>query len=79
MPKHGKGGRPKSGRITITVRLSPEEKELLDRMAAAAGMDKSSYVRKALWGSGAVREAPGRGQSRARDPKKAPANRKAKG
>jgi uncharacterized protein (DUF1778 family) len=48
MPKHRKGGRPESGRITITVRLSPEEKELLDRAALAAGLDKSGYVRKAL-------------------------------
>jgi uncharacterized protein (DUF1778 family) len=43
-----KGGRPKSGRITITVRLSPEQKRLLDHAAEKSGMDKSAYVRKAL-------------------------------
>jgi uncharacterized protein (DUF1778 family) len=43
-----KAGRPKSGRITITVRLSPEQKDLLDRGAEKSGLDKSAYVRQAL-------------------------------
>ena len=47
MPKRAVG-RPESGRITITVRISPEEKERLNRAAQAAGVDKSAYVRKAL-------------------------------
>jgi hypothetical protein len=34
--------------MTITVRLLPEEKLLLDEAAAAAGLDKSAYLRKAL-------------------------------
>ena len=48
MPKQGKGGRPESGRITITVRVSRQLKSLLDDAAEAAGVDKSTYVREAL-------------------------------
>jgi predicted transcriptional regulator len=48
MPKHGKGGRPKSNRITVSVRISPEEKTALDHAAEAAGLDKSGYFRRAL-------------------------------
>ena len=48
MPKSKKMGRPKSGRMTITVRLSPQEKSSLEDAAEAAGLDKSAYMRKAL-------------------------------
>jgi hypothetical protein len=48
MPKHGKPGRPKSNRITITVRLAPKEKADLDHAAKTVGLDKSAYVRRAL-------------------------------
>jgi len=48
MPKRKKMGRPKSGRMTITVRLSPQEKSSLEDAAEAAGLDKSAYMRKAL-------------------------------
>jgi len=42
-----KAGRPKSGRITITVRLSPEQKDLLDRGAEKSGLDKTSVAESA--------------------------------
>lgn len=48
MPKQRKGGRPETGRITMTIRLLPEEKLALEDAAEAAGLDKSAYVRKAL-------------------------------
>jgi hypothetical protein len=41
-------GRPESGRITITVRISPEERGRLGRAALAAGIDKSAYIRRSL-------------------------------
>ena len=48
MPRSKKMGRPQSGRITITMRISPEEKLSLEDAAAAAVLNKSAYLRKAL-------------------------------
>jgi hypothetical protein len=48
MPKAKKPGRPRIGRITVTVRLFPKTKMLLKRAAKAANLEQGRYVEKVL-------------------------------
>ena len=48
MPKAKRPGRPKIGRVTVTVRLFPKTKTLLKRAAKAAGLEQGRYVEKVL-------------------------------
>jgi predicted transcriptional regulator len=48
-PKPPKIGRRKTGKITVSVRLSPETKALLDRATEQLGLDSFSvYVEEAI-------------------------------
>jgi uncharacterized protein (DUF1778 family) len=48
-PKRPKAGRRKTGKISITVRLSPETRTLLDKAAEQLGLDSVSvYVEEAI-------------------------------
>jgi hypothetical protein len=47
--KRSKTGRRKTGKITVSVRLSPETKALLDKATEQFGLDSfSAYVEEAL-------------------------------
>jgi len=48
MPKAKKPGRPKIGRVTVTVRLFPKTKTLLKRAAKAAKLEQGRYIEKVL-------------------------------
>jgi hypothetical protein len=48
MPKAKKPGRPKIGRVTVTVRLFPKIETLLKRAAKAAKLEQGRYIEKAL-------------------------------
>jgi hypothetical protein len=47
--KRSKAGRRKTGKISVTVRLSPETKAMLDRATEQFGLDSFSvYVEEAI-------------------------------
>jgi len=47
--KRPKAGRRKTGKISVTVRLSPETRTLLDRAAEQLGLDSFSvYIEEAI-------------------------------
>jgi hypothetical protein len=48
MAKAKRPGRPKIGRVTVTVRLFPRTKILLKRAAKAANLEQGRYVEKVL-------------------------------
>jgi len=46
--KRAKVGRPKIGRVTVTIRLFPKTKTLLKRAAKNAGIEQGQYVERLL-------------------------------
>jgi hypothetical protein len=44
--KRAKAGRPKIGRVTVTMRLFPKTKRLLKRAAKTAGLEQGQYVER---------------------------------
>jgi hypothetical protein len=46
--KRTKVGRPKIGRVTVTMRLYPKTKTLLKRAAKQAGLQQGQYVESLL-------------------------------